>query len=51
MRSSEIASIAVAIIVLAGLGVALASGSQTVGVLNAASSGFSNVVKAAAYGR
>lgn len=51
MKTNELASIALAIIVLAGLGVALASGSQTVGVLNASASGFSNVIKAAAYGK
>lgn len=51
MMSSELVSVALAIIVLAGLGVALASGSQTVGVLNASASGFSNVIRAAAYGK
>jgi K+-transporting ATPase A subunit len=51
VKTNELASIAVAIIALAALGVAVASGSQTASVLNAGASGFSNVIKAAAYGK
>lgn len=51
MKTNELASIAIAIIVLAGLAVAVAQGSQTASVLNASASGFSNVIKAAAYGK
>jgi uncharacterized membrane protein len=51
MKTSTFASVAIAVIVLAGLAVAVASGSQTAQVLNAAGSSFGNVVKAAAYGK
>lgn len=50
MRTSEIASVAVAIIVLAGFAVAMKPGSAAPAVLNAMGSSSSNVIKAAAYG-
>jgi K+-transporting ATPase A subunit len=51
MKTSEIASVAIAFIVLAGLAVAVAQGSQTASVMNAGASGFSNIIKAAAWGK
>lgn len=50
MRTSEIASVFVAVIVLAGFAVALKPGSAAPAVLNAGGSAASNVIKAAAYG-
>jgi hypothetical protein len=51
MKTNELASVAVAVIVLAGLAVSVANGGNTAKILNAAGSSFSNVIKAAAYGK
>lgn len=47
MIVKEIAGIAVAVLVLAGLSVAIVNGGNTANVLNASGSAFSNVIKAA----
>jgi len=51
VKVNEIGSVAVAALMLAAFAVAVKPGSQTGGVLNAAGSAASNVIKAAAYGR
>lgn len=50
MRTGEIASVAIAVVVLAGFAVAFKPGSAAPAVLNASGSAASNVIKAAAYG-
>lgn len=50
MKVNELGSIAVAVIVLAGLAVTLKNGGQAAQVLNAGGSAFANIIKAAAYG-
>lgn len=47
MKTNEIASVMVAVIVLAGITVAIVHGGDTAKVLNASGSAFSNVIKAA----
>ncbi len=47
MAVREVVGIFVAVIVLAGLSVAVVNGGQTAGILTAGANGFSNVVKAA----
>jgi K+-transporting ATPase A subunit len=50
MKTNEIASVAIAIIVLAGLAVAVVNGSGTAQVVNAGADGFANVITAASKG-
>lgn len=50
MRTGEIASVAIAVVVLAGFAVAFKPGSAAPAVLNASGGAASNVIKAAAYG-
>jgi hypothetical protein len=50
MKVNEIASVFVALIVLAGFAVAFKPGSAAPAVLNASGSAGSNLIKAAAYG-
>lgn len=47
----EVVGLLLAIVILAGIAVAITNGSQTAQVLNGAGSSFSNVIKAAAYGK
>jgi hypothetical protein len=47
VKTNEIASVLVAVLVLAGITVAIVNGGQTASVLNASGSAFSNVIKAA----
>jgi len=50
MAVNKVASVFVALIVLAGLAVSIKPGSAAPAVLNAAGSSGSNLIKAAAYG-
>lgn len=50
MRTNTFATVAVGVLVLAGLAVAVSSKSATAGVLGASGMAFSNVIRAAAYG-
>jgi hypothetical protein len=50
VRTSEVASVAVALIVLAGLAVAFKPGSSAPAVLNAVGNSGSNLIRAAASG-
>lgn len=47
----DLIGVAIAIVVLAGVAVALTNSSGTVQVMNGAGQSFSNVIKAAAYGK
>jgi hypothetical protein len=45
--AKDVVGVLVAIVVLAGIAVAVASGSNTANVMSSAADGFSNVIKAA----
>lgn len=50
MKTNELVSVVVAVIVLAGIAVAIVNGGQTAQVLKAGSDGFSQVIKTASSG-